>query len=162
MTPFKSLPENEADILAIKELMIACPIGEVITYRAVSDAIGRDIQIKARYLLQAAIRVAEKETGARYACVHHIGIKRLPVEEIPSIGTACVGKIRRAAQRGIKRLSGVRENAPPIVQKQINAQCAQLGAVALIARNESTKKIEGQTEPSHILPIGKTLALFAQ
>lgn len=162
MTPFKSQPENEADILAVKDLLLACPTGETVTYEAASNAIGRDIQTDARYILTAAVRAAEEQAGSRFGCVTRVGIKRLPVEDIPALGVSYITKARRAAQRGLKRLSGVRDNAPAAIQQKINAQCAQLGAVALIARNESTRKIEAQTEAGHVLPIGRTLSLFTR
>lgn len=161
MTNFKSNPENKAAVLQIVAMLVRCSTGSFVSYQDIQTATKRDVQNEYRWLLQSAVRKAEKQTGSRYACLVRMGIKRLHPDEIPGLGVLYLTKARRAASRGAKRLSNIKDNMTPETQRKVNAYRSHLGAIALIAKNEETKRVEEKTEPESMLSIGSTLAMFA-
>lgn len=158
----KAAPENETDIETIARLLKAASIGATVTYEAMTDAIGRDIQDH-RHLLLAAQRRTEEEIGALFGTVRGEGVKRLPSDEVASVGSHTIRRIRRAARRGMQRLTVVRANDLPMDDaRKIIAQRSQLGAIALVSDNRSTPAIQRSVDAMDgtTVPAGRVLDLF--
>lgn len=159
----KSNPETHADIRALADFLARLPVGEVATYAQLSQAIGRNVQNGAGYILAAARNVVEKEAGAIFGTVHRVGVKRLTGQEGIGIGAITSRKIKRAARRGITRLGRIRDNSLTDADRtKINAYTAQLGAVAMLAAEDTARKVEKKSDASAILPVGKVLEVFAK
>lgn len=158
---FGTSPENEADIQALTEALRALSIGSTLSYASMSATIGRDITAR-RWLLQRACKEAETETGSLYEAVRGEGIRRLAGEETPSVGLAAIRRVRRAAKRGVQRLSKVRSNdLEPDVAAKIVAHKSQLGAISLVADGRKSATIVSEAERTGAeVPAGRVLELF--
>ena len=132
--------EISADARAIADLLIACPVGEVVTFAAMSTAIGRDIRAR-RHVISTARRVAEREEGAVFTIERHAGYKRLDAARVADvIGTTTRAHIRRAARRSVKSLhEGTKRvnDLPPEVQRKVAAEMSALGLIEHIARDKA-------------------------
>jgi hypothetical protein len=91
--------ETRPEVIRLKALLQAAPIGEIVTLDAMSDEIGMPIA-RHRWMLYAATRQLQYEFGFVFASVRSQGYRRLPSEEIPKIGETARKRIRRAATRG--------------------------------------------------------------
>ena len=160
---FTTKPETVADIEAVSKMLTELPIGAVLTYSAINDAIGRDVTNGARYVLAAAKKRTEAETGALYEAVRKVGVKRLPTDEIASVGTAAIRKVRRTARRGMKRLGNVKANdISPDQSREIVMQRSVLGAVAMLADGRKTKALANEGTTTAVIPAGRVLEIFGK
>ena len=161
MDKFKSNPENAADIQAMASALSKASIGETITYKALSEAIGRDVRTR-HWLLAAARNQVEAETGALYETIRDVGVKRLSSEAVSDVGLQVIQKVRRTAKRGIKRLSHVRTN--DLTQDEANkliAHRSQLGAISLVADGRKSVTVAKEAATSGaIVPAGRVLDMF--
>ena len=107
---FASNPELETEVAIIVRMLSSLSVGAVLSYHAITEAIGRDIQSEARTSLLRARQAAEKETGVLYGTVSNVGIKRLPSSETPSVGFYALKSISRKARRTINRLDNLSAN----------------------------------------------------
>jgi hypothetical protein len=154
-------PENAADVEAIKGLLTCSPIGQTVSYAAISAAIGRDI-LAHRWLLQKARTEAESETGGIYETVRNEGLQRITSDKIPDVGLHSIRQIRRAAKRGYRRLDSVRVNdLSPELSSRLIAHKSQLGAVSLVADGRRSVSITKEvTQTGATVPAGRVLDLL--
>lgn len=138
---FIPLPENAAAIERLADLLRRLPIGSVIHYADLNVAAGegRDVSRGARHLLAAARKTVEREDGSRLEAVSGVGVKKLTAGEIVPLGLAHVRRTRRAALRGIDRLSGVSANLTEEQRATITAQRTVLGVAASVATINAVK-----------------------
>lgn len=159
---FQSKPEIDATVERIKQVLVDLPIGKTAPYSALSDAAGFDIT-ENRFALSKARNRAEEESGGLFETVRGYGVRRLPSEHIPDVGLHAVRKVRRAAKRGVKRLSGVRVNDIPELEKhRLMAHKSQLGAIALVADGRKTVSIAAVSNGLELPPRDAILALFGK
>ena len=158
---FKSAPENAADIETISNLLSSMSYGATLSYGEITRSIGRNIQ-NHYYLLQAAQKRVEKETGALFSTVRSVGIKRLSSEDIPSVGIAAIRKVRHTARRGYKRLDGIRVNDLSAEDaNKVIAHKSQLGALALVADGRKSQILSTEVEKTgNGIPAGRVLEMF--
>lgn len=154
-------PENEADVAALKASLLSAPIGEMISYAALSEAVGRDVTER-RWVLSRAIHEAEEESGGLFSTVRGEGIKRLETQHVADAGLSTINKIRRTAKRGHKRLSSVRVNdLPPQEQHRLTAHKSMLGAISLLADGRKSPTIAKEVAAvGHAIPAGRVLDLL--
>lgn len=162
----QSIQEVSADTKALTDLLATAKIGDTVAYASMTEAIGRDVQTKARYVLQAATARIQRDSGYVFSAVRNVGMKRLSPEEIVTTTTGPLAKIRRTARRGRKRLSTVsrhNEPLPPGLQSLQYAHASVLGAVEHMARDASVKAadktIRAQQNASE-LPLGKMMEVL--
>lgn len=144
---FRSSPEREAEIRTLSGLLREIPLGEVLSYAAMTEAIGRDVRGDARVSLLAARQTVEREPeGRRFETLRGVGIKRIETADIPGIGAATRRKISRTARRGHARLCGITANdLTPEVQKQIDFERSMLGAITLASSSRTAAKVQKAT-----------------
>jgi hypothetical protein len=153
--------EISADARAIADILIACPIGEMISLAAASSAIGRDIT-RCRHILDTARRVALRETGAVFSTEPRNGLRRLSAERATEvIGPNARRHIRKAASRARKVLIAATEGAndlTPDAQRRRAAEISALGLMEHIARDNMTRPSDdASTKP---LPVAITAQAF--
>lgn len=158
---FTATPEIEADIQALSAALEACPIGETVSYAALSEAIGRDVR-NCRHVLAAARRQAEENTGHLFQTIRTVGVKRLTAEEIPAVGLGVMRHVRRSARAGMNRLAAVRVNDMPEGEaRKIIAHRSMLGAIALVADGrKATSLLPDIEKTAQTVPAGRVLELF--
>lgn len=129
---FASNPENLAKVEQLVTILSALPIDTVTEYKDLSDAVGRDVQRKHRYLLQAAVRESEKALGCIFGCVRGVGIKRLNNDEGVEIGHTALRHVRRHSNRSADRLERVRANTEG-AQKRAGIYSIMLRTISAMA-----------------------------
>jgi len=134
--------QKSAQTLALIERLREAPIGSVVTYAALSEAIGEDIT-ETRGHLYSAIKALGSD-GIAFGTVRGQGVKRLTADEIPAIGEAAILHIRRASRRARKRMAVVNtmNDAPNEVRIKINATSSLLGAIEHFSTGKSAAKAE--------------------
>lgn len=140
---FTSNPENVAAIEKIADVLRRVSIGSTVGYYELSAAAGadRDVRGDARHLLDAARETVEKEDGSRFESVRGVGVKKLLASELPDLGASHVRRTRRAALRGIKRLTGLAANLTEKDRATIVAQRTVLGVAANVATMSAVKAV---------------------
>lgn len=128
------------------ELLRAAPIGTVVSYAQLSEAIGEDITA-ARHYLYSAIKAVGDE-GIPFGTVRGEGVKRLVSEEIPAIGESAIQHIRRTSRRARKRMGVVNgmNDVPNEVRVKVNTAASMLGVIENFAANKSRKAVEAEVE----------------
>ena len=155
--------ELSIDTQILTERLLKAEIGEVLTYAGLSGILGRDVQHEARYVLQSAIRRAEREGEIVFGTVHGTGIKRLADREIIGVGDRAIAHARRTVGRAIGRLERVRdfEALTPEERTRHHARRTVLGVIQSMTSSSAAKRIEAKvSETTQALPFAKTLALF--
>lgn len=154
-------PENAADVEAIRSLLLELPIGQMISYARLSEAIGRDIT-ECRWLLDRARKDAEQECGGLFATVRGEGIERLPTDRVADAGLSFIQKVKRTAKRGHTRLSNVRANdLPQTEQQRLIAHKSMLGAISSISDGRKAPTIAKEVATcGHAIPAGRVLDLL--
>lgn len=140
---FQTSPENQAAIERLADVLRRLPVGMTIHYPDLNVAAGddRDVRGKHRHLLDAARKSVEREDGSRFEAVSGVGVKKLRAEEIVPLGTSHVRRTRRAALRGIDRLTGIAANLSQQDRATITAQRTVLGVAAAVATINAVKSV---------------------
>jgi len=157
----KTIPSLSVDAQALARVLGESPVGEVVTYDALSKAIGRDVR-SARGLLYTAVRTVMRDSNAVFAAVRGVGLKRLESTEIVSVATQTVRHIRKASGRAMQKLACTDLSKLNESQKvSVFTHNSLLGALRVMSCQPSIKKLtEAVNSANAELPIAKTLALF--
>jgi hypothetical protein len=138
--------------------------GELLSYRDCTKLIGQDVQGEARHILQSARRICQREYQVVTDAERNLGIKRMTDVELTNSGLQLFAGLRRAAKRGIDRVTSVSDfDALPDAEKiRHNATVSALAVVRHMAKPKSVDRIAGavNTENTGQLPIARTLELF--
>jgi|6_EtaG_2_1085325.scaffolds.fasta_scaffold00659_14 hypothetical protein len=152
-------------------------IGEVILYTELAAIGGRPMKtdedtgklIDRRFPLElygalsTARRRAQKDDGIILDAVYGEGLKRLNDHEIVGTSQRYIDGTRRASRRASKRLACVADfdSLPAEDKVHHNTFMSLFGALAVITRAKSVKKLEGHVQQAHEqLPLVKTLEAF--
>jgi hypothetical protein len=138
--------------------------GELIGYRDLTKLIGQDVQGEARHILQSARRICQRDYQIVTDAEPKVGIKRRSDVELTTGGWQILARVRRAAKRGIDRITSVSDFAalPDAEKIRHNATVSALAIVRHMAKLKSVDRIAGavNTENTGQLPIARTLELF--
>lgn len=160
----KAIPELSVDAqILVKRLQKVTP-GETVTYGELSKLVKRDVQAGARSCLQSACRVVLREDQIVLAAVRTVGMKRLPANEIASVGTQAIRSIGRKSSRALRKCSCADyESLNNKERIEINTVSSMLGAVALMSKPRQVEKLEAAaTQKQDKISFTETLALFSQ
>jgi hypothetical protein len=154
-------PENEAIVERLEQALATLPLGGTVTTPQLVKAAPGFSWSRNYWLLQKARERAEKNLGCIFETVRGIGVKRLSAQEIPDVGLSSLRKIRRAANRGKKRLSRVNSNSlSQGEQRRVVGMVAMLGAVAMIADGRKANAIATVADPVRPVPPKNILEMF--
>jgi alkylated DNA nucleotide flippase Atl1 len=138
--------------------------GDLITYGELAELIGQDAQREARHILLSARRICQREYQVVTDAKRNIGIRRLTDVELTSSGLKIFSGLRRAAKRGIDRVTAVADfdTLPDEEKVRHNSIVSVLAVVRHMSRPKSLDRIAGavNTENTGQLPIARTLELF--
>lgn len=150
----RAIPELSIDARMLYERITKLRIGEQISYSELSEIIGRDIQ-SSYSILTTARNKAEREDQMVFAPVRNIGIKRLNDIGIISAGSGYIGKIRRMARRGSRKITCVKDfsSLPKDEQLKHNVSLSVLGAMEQFGSSATIKRLSGKVASTQgILP----------
>ncbi len=153
--------EISADTRSIADLLIACPVGEMVTLAAMSEALGRDITA-CRHIAASARRIAQRECGAVFTTERGRGLRRLsPERVIETIGPAARTHIRRTARRARRTLlagTAGTNSLPAEAQRRLAMEASVLGLMEHIARDSTaTAKPTSPTKPMAVAVTARML-----
>lgn len=141
-----------ADVRALADALVATPVGDVIGFESLSEAIGTDIRAR-RYLLHQAMRVANKEVGALFSSVRGEGYKRLPSEDAALVGGHARHRIRKIGKLASVKMERALEVANDIsdsARKDALSEISVLGLVRHIASDKSRQSVNPESRPQPI------------
>jgi len=152
-----------ADTRAIADLLNAASYGEEVTIDAMSNAIGRDIR-PVRYIALAALRVAERETGAVFATIRCVGYRRLTSDEFYQIGSTARARIRKVSKRSNRAMSAAMEGTndmDPAARMAVLREQSMLGLLAHLSQDRHAPKLAPDADRPQPLAITMRGALAA-
>lgn len=155
---FTSSIKNSIDVENIRAALGEVPVGELLTYDAITEIIGAPAKEK-RFLILAAIQKINKDTGALFVPVTRVGYRRLPASESYIIGVNTRSKIRRSARRTGQRIINAIRGVNDMPRENLlraNREIAMLGLIEHVS-SERAAKI-GETEQPTIKPVSKIMS----
>lgn len=159
----KSISEKSADTETIEGLIMRLSVGEVLTYDAMTAALGRDVRKHCSSNLQSAKRCCESN-GVVLSVVRNQGYRRLDDVGIIASAEGDRRRVARSSKRAVRKLAFVEfEKLTDDEKRKHTVAAAQLGAVAHFATHGSKRRIESKVQDnSGPIPLGDTLKLFTE
>jgi hypothetical protein len=161
MTNNKTQFEMSIDTRTIYERLKTVAVGEVISFKQLTEIIGRKVE-GACSNLQSAMHRLEAE-GIAFANVRGTGYQRMTDIEVVNTAESSREGIRRKAKRAIKRLTCVSafDHLPNDFKIKHNAALSGFGAIAAIMSPGRVKALEETVAKAGAqLPLAKTLEAF--
>lgn len=154
----RAIPELSVDTQTLERLLMDVPQGGAIDYETLTKAIGRDVQSRARHILQSAVRRVLREKQIVFAPIMGKGLKRLTDSGVLGVGEAAIASIGRKSRRTVKKLACADyKSLKPSEQTQHNVLVSHLGVLAHITSAGTQKKLEASAGHEK-LPVAKMLA----
>lgn len=152
----KIAQEISADSTAIAALLRAAKVGELVSYEAMSRAIGRDVSGH-RGAISTARKIVLRENGAVFDAVRGEGMRRLNNSELVDSVDRVRMKIRRAAKRSANTLVCVEYDALPADKKiKHNASMSMLAMLSEAASEKAFSRLtEKVSQTKETLPAAK-------
>lgn len=150
-------PETQILVDALSKV----PLGQMITYKNLSELIGIDVTGPARQRLVSARRVALRDYGAAFGTERATGLIRLHPDQAPGLGASARLKIRRASSRARKAMISVAEHSnglSPEASRRMSAEMSAHGLIAEITKEKTIKAAMGRSEK--IAPPAKMAETF--
>lgn len=132
---------------ALVAVLLEVPIGAEIAYSEMARALGRDPRL--RGTLASARRVCARDHAAWFTPVRKVGLRRLRVDEAPDVGAANRRRIRRAAKRSVRMMTGMTAGANDLdadVQRRLSTELAAAGMIAHLAQDRATAALAQEDE----------------
>lgn len=140
-----TIPELSVDTQVLERLLLEVPVDGFIGYETLTKAIGRDVQTRARHILQSAVRRAQRDKSIVFSAVRGEGLKRLTDGAVLGVGAAAVASIGRKSRRAVRTLGCANfEALKPSERSQHNMLVSQLGVLAHITSGATQKKLEAR------------------
>lgn len=138
----KSIPEKSWETKKMEEQFGQMNIGDILTYKQVSEIIGNDAQRESRYLIYTAIKNILEDQGIYIVCIPRIGWKRIP----QSTALQDTSKERKISTLSRKRLIELKMMDYTELDKeekiQWNVKASHMNLIRVIGKNKSVKKLE--------------------
>lgn len=150
-----------AECRAVADMFTASPVGGVVTYAAMSQAIGQPIQNK-RYVALRALEVANRECGAIFGVVRGVGYQRLAAQDAHVLGAYTRGRIRKAAGRTIKHMAAAISSANNMPDDAKRRAYAEINSLALARHIAGDKQITAAAGEAKAEPVAVVMRRFAE
>lgn len=146
MSEKRGISELSIDTQTLERLLLTIGVGETVSYKALSDSIGRNIQNGASHLLQSARRRLQRESAMVFEAVHGKGLKRLDDIGIANCGESARVKMHNLARRTRQKLTCVQnfDALPNDAKVKHNVAMSIFGALSEVTKAKAVKKLEGQ------------------
>lgn len=156
--------ELSIDTRLVYDRLKQAAIGEVVSFRALKDALGREVE-GSESSIQSAVRRLLKVDGIVFENVRGVGYKRLADIDIVRSSESMRDRLRRGAKRMVRKLACVQnfDALPNDLKVKHNAAMSGFGAVVAMMSPGRMKKLEQKVEQAAAqLPLAKTLEVFRQ
>lgn len=142
-------------VRALADRLAVVPVGESISFAALSGVAGEDITIR-RHLLHSAIRIVQRESGAIFTNERGKGYRRLTAESIPGIGVYARARIRSTARRGSRAITDglqFQNDVPEPIKLRATAELAALGLVEHLSRDRAVAQRAEPRSPEAVADV---------
>lgn len=146
---------------ALANLFAATSVGAVVTYAAMTAAIGRDIHAR-RHLIPRALTIAAKEAGAIFGSVRKVGYQRLAATDAHMLGAHTRGRIRRSAKRTAEAIVSAVSAANDMPDDARRRAFAEVNAMGLIRHLATDKAVSAVVAEPKAEPVAHTMRRFAE
>ena len=155
------ITELSADTRAVADMLIACPVGEVITFPAIAAALGRDVR-SCRHIMTSARRVVEREIGAVFTSERGEGYRRLEADRVADVvAPTARATIRRRARRTRRTLEAMMQRAndlPADTARRVSREIGVFGVMEYLARDQVAKPpADAPTAPQPVAKAARDL-----
>ena len=138
-----------SDAATIRSLLQECKPGEIVSYDAMTAAIGRDVHQR-RHAIAKALRALMSEARVVFSAVRGVGYQRLDDAGIVATGADSLQRIRRTSRRGVKKLVCVDfENLSPEQRLSHNTRMTVLAMVGDATSGASVKRVEAAVKDAN-------------
>lgn len=160
--PKRAMAERSATTSALIARLEKLEMEDSVTYSALSEVAGCDVQGIGRGYLTSARNILQRERGMVFDAVRGEGIKRLNDDGIVSTGDRSVNRIRRESTRGVRRLSKVVfDKISPENRTRFNALASCLGMLRHVTKSKSIRILENHVQEKQTqLAVDETLTAF--
>lgn len=163
---FRPSVTTATDRRLLIDRLLEVPVGEVLTYEAITDLLGRDVRTTSacRSALHSALNHLRRHRSAIYAAVPKVGYKRLDDCGKVTAAESTMRRAHRAAHRSAAILAAVEkfDAMPEDSRTRHNALMSIAGAIALGTSKKSLDKVQERVrEVGRVLPLQRTLDAFA-
>ena len=145
----------------LADLFAATPVGETVSYSAMSAAIGRSIADR-RYLAIRAMHVATKETGAIFGSVRGVGYQRLAPQNAHMLGSHTRGRIRRSAKRTADAIVAAIQSTNDMPNDARRRAYAEVNSMRLVQHISADKQVSAAGTEAKAEPVAITMRRFAE
>lgn len=154
-----SAPNFQAstDSKILAAMLRECEVGQVVSYKALSEAIGREVQTLGRPCLETARKIVQREARMIFDSVRNEGLKRLTDSEIVDLADKTRDSVRRATRRTVKKLVCVDYDAmPKEKQTKHNTAISLFGIMSELATEKVQTRLGCEIERTGTeLPVAK-------
>jgi hypothetical protein len=143
--------------------MIATPVGQTITFKALGDAISRPVE-GGTAALQSALHKALADDGMVFENVRTVGYRRLSDVEIVDASSRDVRTIRRAVKRSARKLAlADPRKLTDEKRHEMHARISVMAAIG-VASSTTTERavLKAVNQQGGELPLALTLEAFKQ
>lgn len=149
------------DTQAIVDLFLATPVGQTVTFAAMSAAIGQAIANR-RHLIPRAIHIAARDHGAIFGSVRTVGYHRMPAQDAHMLGAHTRHRMRRSAKRTSAAIVAAVTMANDMPAAAKVRAYAEVNAMALIRHIAADKIVIASTAEPKAEPVALVARRFAQ
>lgn len=159
----KAVGELHYDTKILIDRLKAVKPDKVISYLELSEAITKDVQGKARHLLQSARKWLMNHEAILFDAVVGEGLKRIHGDAIISVADRGVKQIGRSARRVVRKLACVGDeyHKLPIEKRHRHNGLLAIAAVVSHATHENQIKAVSDAAEKQI-SMNKTLEMFTK
>lgn len=157
----RTIPEISVETRLIFQRLSKAAIGEIITYKELSEIIHTDI-LACRYKLASAIRKVQNELQFVFAPVAGVGVKRLAEGEKIEVVEDGRDRLHRATRRVLRKAACVAVGELSKEDKtRFNVVVSQMAMLEHASKTSTTKKLTATVqEKDEQLPVGRVLELL--
>lgn len=160
----RAIPELHIDAQVIANRLAKVEEGETITYEEISALISvPDIRSQNhRHRMESARRVAQREHGKVFECVHGIGLKCLTSKDKAGLHRGATRRMHTLARRTAKKIATADyDSLDREARAEYNAGLSMMGALSQATKPKVTLAIRDAVDKqSEKLAIASTLKLF--
>jgi|GEM_PF-2060136 len=159
----KTIMELNTDTEQLIKQLRQIEVGQIISYKELSEIIGRDVQRSASGSLYSARRILQRDEEIVFNTIRNIGLERL--NDVGVVGTisSSTKRIHRESERGLKRGACVQhyDRLPNDKKVEYNANMSNLGMLRLVTKPSKMRALETSVKKEQgKLSVGRTLAVF--
>lgn len=150
-----------AETRALVDLLVATPVGQIVTFATMSNTIGRPIGER-RHLIPRAMTIAAKESGAIFGGVRTVGYQRLAAQDAHILGHHTRRRMRNSAKRTTAAIVSAISHANDLPDAAKVRAYAEVNALELVRHITADKHVLAQPPEAKAEPVARTMRQFAR